>query len=237
MDKNITEKETVERERYEILEQLDRWLDLPMLILGIPWLVLIILDLIEGIGPRLAMVFDVIWVLFIIDFLLEFIIAPRKSKYLKSNWITAISLVVPAFRILRVFPLLKAARIARAGRGLNLIRVLGSVNRGMRTLSSVFSRHGFAYVMGLTVIVTFAGAAGMYAFERSVISGPGLNDFGTALWWTAMIMTTMGSQYWPQTPEGRILCLFLAVYAFSVFGYVTAFLASLFIGGKKTGGE
>lgn len=237
MDKNITEKETVERERYEILEQLDRWLDLPMLILGIVWLILIILDLIEGIGPRLAMVFDVIWMLFIIDFLLEFIIAPRKSKYLKSNWITAISLVVPAFRILRVFPLLKAARIARAGRGLNLIRVLGSVNRGMRTLSSIFSRHGFAYVMGLTVIVTFAGAAGMYAFERNAPSGPGLNDFGAALWWTAMIMTTMGSQYWPQTPEGRILCLLLAVYAFSVFGYVTAFLASLFIGGKKTGGE
>ncbi len=39
-----------------------------------------------------------------------------------------------------------------------------------------------------------------------------------------MIMTTMGS--WPQTPEGRVLCLLLAVYAFAVFGYVTAMLAA-----------
>lgn len=52
-----------------------------------------------------------------------------------------------------------------------------------------------------------------------------------------MIMTTMGSQYWPQTAEGRVLCLFLAIYAFSVFGYVTAFLASIFIGRKKTDAE
>jgi len=36
---------------------------------------------------------------------------------------------------------------------------------------------------------------------------------GEALWWTAMIMTTMGSQYWPQTIEGRMLCVFLALYA------------------------
>jgi voltage-gated potassium channel len=43
-------------------------------------------------------------------------------------------------------------------------------------------------------------------------------------------MTTMGSEYWPQTPEGRVLCLILALYAFAVFGYVTATLATFFIG-------
>jgi voltage-gated potassium channel len=50
------------------------------------------------------------------------------------------------------------------------------------------------------------------------------------LWWTAMVMTTMGSQYWPQTLEGRLLCLFLSLYAFAVFGYVTATLATFFVG-------
>jgi voltage-gated potassium channel len=45
-----------------------------------------------------------------------------------------------------------------------------------------------------------------------------------------MILTTMGSQYWPQTVEGRVLCVFLALYAFAVFGYVTATLATFFIG-------
>jgi voltage-gated potassium channel len=45
-----------------------------------------------------------------------------------------------------------------------------------------------------------------------------------------MIMTTMGSAYWPQTAEGRVLCVVLALYAFGVFGYVTATLATFFVG-------
>ena len=50
-----------------------------------------------------------------------------------------------------------------------------------------------------------------------------------------MIMTTMGSDYWPQTAEGRVLCLLLSVYAFTGFGYVTAALASYFIGRDAEG--
>jgi voltage-gated potassium channel len=45
-----------------------------------------------------------------------------------------------------------------------------------------------------------------------------------------MLVTTMGSEYWPRTPEGRILCLLVALYAFAVFGYVTATIATFFIG-------
>jgi voltage-gated potassium channel len=45
-----------------------------------------------------------------------------------------------------------------------------------------------------------------------------------------MIMTTMGSDFWPQTAEGRILTFLLSVYAFAIFGYMTATLASFFIG-------
>ena len=68
----------------------------------------------------------------------------------------------------------------------------------------------------------------MYAFEKDVEGG--LNDYGKALWWTSMILTTMGSEYWPRTLEGRLLCIILALYAFAVFGYVTATIATYFIG-------
>lgn len=69
----------------------------------------------------------------------------------------------------------------------------------------------------------------MYAFERELPESA-LQDYGTALWWTAMVMTTMGSDYFPGTPEGRVLCFLLALYAFAVFGYVAATLATFFIG-------
>ncbi len=45
-----------------------------------------------------------------------------------------------------------------------------------------------------------------------------------------MVVSTMGSDYWPKTSEGRIVCLFLALYAFAVFGYVAATIASFFVG-------
>jgi len=70
----------------------------------------------------------------------------------------------------------------------------------------------------------------MYAFERDNPGGGELSTYDAALWWTAMIMVTMGSDYWPQTPVGRFLCFFLALYAFAVFGYVTATLAPFFLG-------
>jgi voltage-gated potassium channel len=45
-----------------------------------------------------------------------------------------------------------------------------------------------------------------------------------------MLLATMGSEFWPKTPEGRILCFLLAVYGFAVFGYITASFASFFVG-------
>ena len=45
-----------------------------------------------------------------------------------------------------------------------------------------------------------------------------------------MTMTTMGADYFPKTPEGRLLGWLLAVYAFAVFGYITATIASYFVG-------
>ncbi len=48
-----------------------------------------------------------------------------------------------------------------------------------------------------------------------------------------MIMTTIGSDYWPKTTEGRVLTFLLSVYAFAIFGYITAALASLLVGKDK----
>ena len=44
-----------------------------------------------------------------------------------------------------------------------------------------------------------------------------------------MVVATMGSDFWPRTGEGRLLCLLLAIYGFTVFGYIAASLAAFFI--------
>ncbi|MGZ8214631.1 MAG: ion transporter [Methylosarcina sp.] len=227
-DAKVSEKEALDKERYELLQRLEDWLETPMLILAFVWLALLVRELIWGESPLFEVLGTSIWILFILDFAVEFVLAPKKAAYLKSNWLTAISLLIPALRIFRIFRMFRLLRLARVGRGLRLFRVVSSLNRGMRALGASLQRRGFGYVVALTVLVIFSGAAGMYAFENGTPGG--LNSYGEALWWTAMVMTTMGSQYWPQTLEGRVLCVFLALYAFAVFGYVTATLATFFIG-------
>ena len=100
----------------------------------------------------------------------------------------------------------------------------------MQAFGHHLGRRGFGYMAGLSLLVIMVGAAGMYAFERDAPHPSGFDSYGTALWWTAMLLTTMGSDYWPKTPAGRLLCWVLSLYAFAVFGYVTALLASLFMG-------
>ncbi|MGR4069261.1 ion transporter [Halomonas sp. LR3S48] len=227
-DTKVADAEEMKRERYELLQRLEGWLETPMLVLAFVWLVLLVVELIRGESLLFNFLGTVIWVVFILDFSVKLVLASDKAVYLKRNWLTAISLLIPALRIFRAFRTFRLLRMARTGRGLRLVRVVSSLNRGMRALGASLSRRGFGYVIALTLLVTFAGAAGMYAFESEVPGGP--NSYGESLWWTSMIMTTMGSQYWPHTAEGRVLCVFLALYAFGIFGYVTAALATFFVG-------
>ncbi|HEX6316926.1 MAG TPA: ion transporter, partial [Gemmatimonadaceae bacterium] len=227
-DPKARDAEALERERYELLQRLEDWLETPMLVMAFVWLALLIVELTWGESLWFEIVGTIIWVIFLLDFAVELVLAPHKAAYFKRNWLTAISLLVPALRLVRIFRVFRLLRLARAGRGLRLIRVVSSLNRSMKALGASLSRRGFGYVIALTLLVTLAGAAGIYAFEHESPGAP--TSYGGALWWTAMIMTTMGSQYWPQTAEGRVLCVFLALYAFGVFGYVTATLATFFVG-------
>ena len=219
----------LKKEKRTLLRRLELWLETPMVVLGFVWLGLLALELTRGLNPALETLGTAIWIIFIVDFLLRLAIAPEKLSYVRRNWLTAISLLVPALRVFRFARLFRVLRVGRAARGLRLFRILSSLNRGMRALGLAMGRRGFGYAVVLTIIVVFAGAAGMHAFEKDNADGRGLNDYASALWWTAMMVTTVGSEYWPQTVEGRVLCLILALYAFAVFGYVAATLSSFFI--------
>jgi voltage-gated potassium channel len=222
--------EQVKQERYAVLEQLEDWLEGPMLVLGFVWLVLLVVELLWSLSPGLQLLGSVIWVLFIVDFVIKLVLAPERGRYMARNWLTVIALLVPALRVFRIVRFVRVLGMARATRGLSLLRVVSSLNRGMKTLGRTMSRRGFGYVVMLTLIVAVVGAAGMFFFERNQPEGPGFGTYANALWWTAMLMTTLGSGYWPESPEGRILCFMLSLYAFAVFGYVTATLATFFIG-------
>lgn len=212
-----------DKQRWRLLKQLESVLETPMVVLGFIWLGLMIIDLVRGETRLTATAGRFIWIIFIVDFLIRFSLAPRKLIFLQRNIISAVALALPALRTLRA---LRALRLLRATRGLTFVRVISSTNRGMKALRRSMNRRGASYVLLLTVLVLFAGASGMYAFERG---SDGFSSYAEALWWTAMLLTSLGSASWPVTPEGRLLCFLLGLYGFAVFGYLTATLASFFV--------
>lgn len=220
----MAEINQLNKQRKALILRIEQTLEGPMVILGFIWLILLIIELIRGLSDSLQMLSSAIWIIFIIDFLLKFALAPEKLKYLKTNSLTAVSLIIPGLRFIRI---LRFARLLKVFRGTRLIKVISSLNRSMKSLNATMQRRGFGYVMLLSTGVVFAGAAGMFAFEN--IPG-GLQSYGSALWWTIMLIITIGSDYWPHTAEGRILCVLLSLYGFGVFGYITATLASFFVG-------
>jgi voltage-gated potassium channel len=116
-------KKEIAHERNKLLHSIEKLLDGPMIFLGFVWLVLLIVELIWGLTKVLEYLSITVWIAFIIDFIIKFILAPLKLAFLKKNWLTAISLVIPALRIFRVF------RIIRLLRGLRGIRLSESFHQ------------------------------------------------------------------------------------------------------------
>lgn len=231
MVKKDADPKLTKQERYGLLKKIDQATDKPLIFLSFIWLILIILDLSVGLHKVFLTIFYIIWGLFVTDFIIELIIAPNKRVYLKNEWLNIISLIIPGFRILNLF---------QGFRLIQLIKLYASIIRNIEGLAIAFKKRGFAFILSFTVIVILAGAAGILYFENpnslhqaGIYHIRGIRNYGDALWWAAMILTTMGSDYWPKTAGGRILCWFLAVYSFTFFGYITGIIASYFIETSK----
>lgn len=214
-------KKQIQSERRKLLHTIENMLEGPMIFLGFVWLALLVVELVWELSPSLQIVSLIIWGIFVIDFLLKFFLAPQKLAYLKQSWLTAISLLLPALRIFRLL------RLLRVLRGVRVIRLVSSLNRSMKSLGATMKRRGFGYVVLLAIVVTFGGAAGMYATEKG---NPGFETYSLSLYWTAMRVITSGNEAWPITSEGRVLAFILAIFGYAIFGYVTATLATFFIG-------
>ena len=216
--------------RAELSRRIEHWFDLPMALLGVVWLLLLIAEFVYGATRGIETATTVIWGVFLLEFGIRLLLAPRRGWFLRRNWVTALSLGLPALRVLRLARVARVLRLGRSVRAIRVARLITSFNRGMRALGTTMRTRGFPYVLALTVVVLLLGAAGMFVFERDQGNQTGFATFGAALWWTAMLLTTMGSEFWPRSPEGRLVCLLLSMYAFAVFGYITATLASFFVG-------
>jgi voltage-gated potassium channel len=162
-----------------------------------------------------------IWALFAAEFVVKTYLAPDRRRYVVTHRYDLILVVVPFLRPLRV------VRSLRALRALRLARLVSAFARVWSVTRDVLTTNGLQYALAIGGLLVVAAAFVVWRLERD--SG-NIDDFGTALWWAATTVTTVGyGDAFPETAAGRGVAVFLMIVGITLFGILTASLASFFV--------
>lgn len=161
--------------------------------------------------------------IFIIDFLINFIRAPRKLAFLKFGIIDLVA-SVPNIGLLRFGRLAKIIRIFR------MVKAAKSINN---ILSQTFERKGegiFKSVVLSSILLVMTSSMLILIFEKG--SG-NINTADQAFWWT--LYTLLGMDYCepPISFMGKVIAVLLAIAGMTLLGTFTAYLAEIFFTNSK----
>lgn len=219
-----------ERGSRRALERLDGPFELGMIVLGLVWLGLVTVALVATLPWGLAHVMTAIWAVFAADFAARLVLSVDRRAHLRHNWLALAAVAVPVLRICRLGRVMLVIGRARAARGLGPAHSATTSHSSPKIHTALLRGHALGYVIGATIAVAFLGGAALYWLERG--SSTAFESYGHALWSTAMLIMTMGTGAWPETVAARVLTVLLALYGFAMLGYLTACLASWFLGRK-----
>ncbi|PRX41361.1 hypothetical protein [Salegentibacter salegens] len=130
---------TRKNKTYRIFYKLEEHLEIPMFLLALFWLYLFIAELVSGLTSTQEDLIIIIWILFIAEFLIKLVVAPRKLDFVKNNWITVIALIIPALRVFRIF---YALRLLQSVRVINSTRIIRALTSGKRFFSALQEAQG-----------------------------------------------------------------------------------------------
>ena len=143
---------------------------------------------------------------FLFDFVLEFFLSKDKLRYLRTHFITSPELSY----FLRFVPLV------RGGYALAIVVGWLSYNKA----SGLF----VSYLTMLLATVYFSSLI-FFVLEHKV--NPLVANYGDALWWAFMDVTTVGSNISAITVTGRVLSVVLAALGMMMFPIFTVYVTSL----------
>jgi len=205
---------------------IERRLDIPMAVLALVWALLVAYELI---APReqldtLGLVGNIIWVVFVIEFLVKITVSGHPLRFLRRKWPSVVFLVLPALRMLRVVRALRAVRVLPAA------RVVGSSYRAVGTASGLLTGR-LQFLGAATAVVVFGGGQLLFVLERGRTGA--LTSLGDAMWWSANAAIASNLVYEPVTLAGRLLAIVLSIYAVVVFASLAATLGAFFMESRQ----
>jgi voltage-gated potassium channel len=180
-----------------------------------------ILDFTKGLTPLQVWIDNIIYWLFVIDYVVRFLIADQKKDFIKGNVFDLIA-IIPFNSAFRVFRVLKFTRLLKFSKLTKLFRI-GSVSARMMTKVRRFlNTNGFKYVLMLSGASILCATFGMMYFEQMT--------FTDSLWWSFVTATTVGyGDLSPSTNAGRIIASLLMLVGIGLIGSLTSSITSFFL--------
>ena len=168
----------------------------------------------------------VICIFFLYDFLFRLLKADSKLNFLKWGWIDLLS-SIPVLDVLR------AGRLIRVIRLFKLLRLFRASKMLSEFILTNRKKNAFISALLIAVLLVFVGSVGMLMLEPAN-AGSNIKTAGDAIWWSFVTLSTVGyGDYYPVTPEGRIIAVILMTAGVGLFGTFTGMMGSWFLSEKK----
>ncbi len=83
-------------------------------------------------------------------------------------------------------------------------------------------------------VLVFTYLASLVFYDYEILVNPHLTDYGNALWWAWMNVTTVGASIFPVTAVGKVVCVLLPIVGMIFFPIFTVYISQYYTG-KKSG--
>jgi voltage-gated potassium channel len=180
----------------------------------------------EGLQTVVYAIDVLLSIVFLIDFLARLRRAPSRLDYVfrQFGWADLLaSLPFPQVKILRVFRLVRVARLLRRYGAGNIARSLLRDRAGSALLSLLF----------IAVLVLEFGSLTILHVEKSAPEA-NITTASDALWYVVVTMSTVGyGDVFPVSNAGREIGTFIIVVGVGIFGTLSGYLANLFLAPRK----
>lgn len=170
-----------------------------------------------------------ICMIFLIDFVVNFLRADKKLRFLKWGWIDLVSSI----------PMIGPLRVGRAARIFRIVRLLRGVRSSKWLIAYILKRRAqstfLAAALITIVIITFSS---IYILQYETAADSNIKTPADAVWWSFVTVTSVGyGDRVPVTGEGRIIASVLMTVGMCFFCMFTGFVASWFMEAKSTAQE
>ncbi len=207
------------------LQRFSSRIDPVMTVLALLWLPVLVVPLVTPLHGAVALAFGIadylVWAAFAVEYVTKLWLAVDKRTFFRHHLLDLALVAIPLLRPLRLARLLRIVRLGR------VVLVLGT---GLRRVRDVLAHHGLQFVLLSVAAIVFAAAALEVFFERHSPATSGIHNFGDALWWAVVTVTTVGyGDKVPMTGAGKWVATVLMFTGIGLVGALTATIASFFV--------